>query len=211
MNLDIVPNWLRILWGLSLSYILCNLISVIEQFTLLFFLLVNQTEYTDIIQKTTRDWINLAQLAAVRKYKVSASIIYIALLLVSIVPVVADTINYYLTSTGEDTAYRNFGLDIFGGYHYGYIHPNDELRTRSQLHSLSQTVLAAQTVIFPLIFLFGLPSLNIFIYVWWAAVDNMIFAYVPTGLYFKIYCYEQFSTDHETQPLLAESASESEE
>ncbi|KAE8371056.1 hypothetical protein BDV26DRAFT_303286, partial [Aspergillus bertholletiae] len=283
MNLNIVPNWLRIIllilsvasflpqlqriWctkqftGLSLSYVLCNLMSATEQFTLLFFLLVNQTEYTDVIQKTTGDWINLAQLAAVwmlwlllfflglyypsnqhsRERKVFASIMYIVLLLVSIVPVIADAIDYYLVSAGEDAAYRNFGLDIFGGYHYGYIHPvmtlvgiyawfpqNHELRSRTQLHSLSQTGLAAQAVIFALVAISwtmrtnlydsDLPDLPFwatipewFIYVWWAAVDNMIFACIQTGLYFKIRRHEQFSTDHETQPLLAESASESEE
>lgn len=39
--------------------------SATEQFTLLVFLLVNQTENVDVIHKTTGDWINLAQLSAV--------------------------------------------------------------------------------------------------------------------------------------------------
>ncbi|GAT20686.1 similar to An09g01620 [Aspergillus luchuensis] len=145
--------------------------SATEQFTLLFFLLVNQTENVDVIHKTTGDWINLAQLFSLGLYypsdqhsrgrKVSALLLYIVHLLVSVVPVVADAIDYYLVSTGEDAAYRNFGLDIFGGYHYGFIHPamtlvgiyawfpqNDEIHRQTQLHSLSETGLAAQAVIF---------------------------------------------------------------
>ncbi|TPR04213.1 short chain dehydrogenase family protein [Aspergillus niger] len=197
MNLDILPNWIRIIllilsiasflpqlqriWrtkqftGLSLSYVLCNLMSATEQFTLLVFLLVNQTENVDVIHKTTGDWINLAQLSALliitrfslglyypsdqhsRGRKVSALLLYVVHLLISVVPIVADAIDYYLISAGEDVAYRNFGLDIFGGCHYGFIHPattvvgiyawfpqNDELRCQTQLHSLSQTGLAAQ-------------------------------------------------------------------
>ncbi|KNG81822.1 hypothetical protein ANOM_010266 [Aspergillus nomiae NRRL 13137] len=281
MSLDIIPNWLRIIllissvasflpqlqriWytkqftGLSLSYVLCNLMSATEQFTLLFFLLVNKTEDADVIQKTTGDWINLAQLAALlisttfslglyypsdqhsRERKISSSIMYTMLLLVSIVPVVADAIDYYLLSAGEDAAYRDFGLDIFGGYHFGYIHPamtlvgiyawfpqNHELRSRAQLHSLSQTGLAVQAVIFAFVAISWTMRMNLydsnlpdlpfwatipewFIYVWWAAVDNILFALVQTSLYLKIRRHEQFSTDQETQPLLAESASESEE
>ncbi|KAE8356782.1 hypothetical protein BDV28DRAFT_65478 [Aspergillus coremiiformis] len=282
MNLDLVPNWLRIILlilsiasflpqfqricrtkeftGLSLSYVLCNLMSATEQFTLLFFLLVNETEYADIIQPTTGDWINLAQLAAVwilwlllflmglyypsdrhsRQYKVSVSIMYISLLLISLVPVVADAIDYYFVSTEED-GYRNLGLDIFGGFHYSYIHPvmtlvgiyawfpqSRELRSRAQLHALSQTGLAAQAVVFSLVAISWtvrvklynspLPDLPLWAtfpewykYVWWAAVDNMIFAGIQTGLYFKTRRQEQPPVDGETQPLLADGVSGREE
>ncbi|PYH57822.1 uncharacterized protein BO96DRAFT_445266 [Aspergillus niger CBS 101883] len=268
MNLDILPNWIRIIllilsiasflpqlqriWrtkqftGLSLSYVLCNLMSATEQFTLLVFLLVNQTENVDVIHKTTGDWINLAQLSALliitrfslglyypsdqhsRGRKVSALLLYVVHLLISVVPIVADAIDYYLISAGEDVAYRNFGLDIFGGCHYGFIHPattvvgiyawfpqNDELRCQTQLHSLSQTGLAAQAVIFAFVAIswtmrtnlydsnlpnlpFWAPMPEWFIYVWWAAVDNMIFSCVQTRLYLRVRHREQSSTDQET-------------
>ncbi|KAE8373296.1 hypothetical protein BDV26DRAFT_285240 [Aspergillus bertholletiae] len=252
MNRDVIPNRLRIILlilsctkqftGLSLSYVLCNLMSATEQFTLLFFLLVNKTEYADLLI-FTRFSLGLYCPSDhhSHEHKVSASIMYIVLLLISIVPVVADAIDYYLVSVGEDAAYRNFRLDIFGGYHYGYIHPamtlvgiyawfpqNHELHSRTRLHSLSQTSLAVHAVIFAFVAISWTMRTNLYhsnlqdlpfwatipewcIYVWWAAVDNMIFTCVQTGLYLKICRHEQFSTDQQTQPLLAESASESEE
>ncbi|KAF7590104.1 hypothetical protein BBP40_003260 [Aspergillus hancockii] len=226
----------------------------------MFFLLVNETEYADVIQKTTGDWINLAQLAAVwilwlllflmglyypsdrqsRQRKVSASIMYILLLLVSIVPVVADAIDYYFVSSEED-AYRNWGLDFFGEFHYSYIHPvmtlvgiyayfpqERELRSRAQLPAFSQTGLAAQAVIFSLVAISWtmriklydstLPDLPVWAtvpewykYVWWAAVDNMIFAGIQIGLYFKTRHQERPPIDGETQPLLPDDISGREE
>lgn len=163
-----------------------------------------------------------------RGRKVSALLLYTVHLFVSVVPVVADAIDYHLVSAGEDAAYRNFGLDIFGGYHYGFIHPamtlvgiyawfpqNDELHRQTQLHALSQTGLAAQAVIFAFVAISwtmrtnlynsDLPNLPFwatipqwFIYVWWAAVDNMIFSCIQTRLYLRVYHREQSSTDQET-------------
>ncbi|GAA90194.1 similar to An09g01620 [Aspergillus luchuensis IFO 4308] len=243
MNLDIVPNWLRIiLLILSIASFLPQLQRIWQQFTLLFFLLVNQTENVDVIHKTTGDWINLAQLCAVwilwvslfslglyypsdqhsRGRKVSALLLYIVHLLVSVVPVVADAIDYYLVSTGEDAAYRNFGLDIFGGYHYGFIHPamtlvgiyawfpqNDEIHRQTQLHSLSETGLAAQAVIFAFVAISWTMRTNLYN----SNLPNLPFwATIPQWfIYVWVRHREQSSTDQETQPLLSERASQSEE
>lgn len=54
--------------GISLGYLLLNLISATEQFTIGFYILVNFTGGTDIFVETpltTGDWLNLAQLTLV--------------------------------------------------------------------------------------------------------------------------------------------------
>jgi hypothetical protein len=54
--------------GISLGYLLLNLISATEQFTLEFFILVNNTEQADFLIETpptTGDWLNLAQFTIV--------------------------------------------------------------------------------------------------------------------------------------------------
>lgn len=54
--------------GISLSYLLLNLISATEQFTIGFFILVNHKGGTDLFVETpitTGDWLNLAQLTLV--------------------------------------------------------------------------------------------------------------------------------------------------
>lgn len=65
-----LPQLLRV-WrkkdftGISLVYVLCNLLTATEELTLMWLELVNNTMRDDDPPKTVGDWINLAQLAAV--------------------------------------------------------------------------------------------------------------------------------------------------
>lgn len=54
--------------GISLGYLLLNLISATEQFTIGFFILVNHKGGTDLFVETpvtTGDWLNLTQLTLI--------------------------------------------------------------------------------------------------------------------------------------------------
>jgi hypothetical protein len=64
--------WIQCLWirkdssGISAYYVLFNLVAATEQFTIIFFLLVNDTVGGNLIvhtPPTTGDWINLIQMS----------------------------------------------------------------------------------------------------------------------------------------------------
>ncbi|KAI9733211.1 MAG: hypothetical protein M1818_007329 [Claussenomyces sp. TS43310] len=136
---DLVPNWLRVIlcilsfasffpqlhriWtrkdsaGISPYYVLFNLVSATEQFTLGFFYLVNYFEDSDFFihnPRTTGDWLNLAQLLVIwimsltlfvaclhyspvpdvpKGLRVRVLAIYVSFLLISVVPVFVDAIS----------------------------------------------------------------------------------------------------------------------
>ncbi|GCB23333.1 hypothetical protein AAWM_06218 [Aspergillus awamori] len=220
MNLDIVPNWIRIQYPLDFEH------------RLLFAAVAANMAYEAVhgpvalLRPLQLDEFSLGLYYPSDQHsrgrKVSALLLYVVHLLISVVPIVADVIDYYLISAGADAAYRNFGLDIFGGYHYGFIHPaitlvgiyawfpqNDELRCQTQLHSLSQTGLAAQAVIFAFVVISWTMRTNLYD----SNLPNLPFwATIPEWfIYVWVRHREQSSTDQETQPLLSERASQSEE
>ncbi|KAJ5657872.1 uncharacterized protein N7484_001521 [Penicillium longicatenatum] len=159
-----IPDWLRIIlillsgasylpqlhriWvrgngqGISLGYLLLNLISATEQFTIGFFLLVNHEGGTDIFiqtPKTTGDWLNLAQLTVVwvlhlllfilclwfpsdhhTWYKLGLLTIYILFAFISVIPLFIDAIDrdYF-----NDPAFPGWGQALFSGYHAMFMNP----------------------------------------------------------------------------------------
>ncbi|KAJ5533118.1 hypothetical protein N7494_009670 [Penicillium frequentans] len=159
-----VPNWLRIIlillsgasylpqlhriWvhgncqGISLSYLLLNLISATEQFTIGFFILVNHKGGTDLFVETpitTGDWLNLAQLTLVwalhlllfilclwfppdnrTMYKFMLLTVYMLFALISIIPLFIDAIDRDFFGPPE---WRNGGEALFSGYHAMFMNP----------------------------------------------------------------------------------------
>lgn len=158
---DLVPNWLKIIlfiasflsfypqlqciWvkkdssGISLYYILYNLISATEQFTLGFFYVVNLSKDSDLFVNNPRnigDWLNLVQLTVVwlmslllfavclyfspessRNHKAYVGAIYTSFILISILPAFINAIN-----PGDDEWNRWF-CALFFAVHSIIINP----------------------------------------------------------------------------------------
>ncbi|PVH79612.1 hypothetical protein DL98DRAFT_516030 [Cadophora sp. DSE1049] len=164
MAISSVPNWvriillllscasflpqLRLLWlrrdssGISLYYVLFNIISATEQFTISFYCVVNSIEPADVFVNnppSVGDWLNFVQFALVwvlwlaffaaclsypsdndrpgQRYKVIA--IYVSYLLISIVPVLIDAFNF----GGRNDPYRKWAGAFFTGVHSMFINP----------------------------------------------------------------------------------------
>ncbi|KAJ5886117.1 uncharacterized protein N7473_008791 [Penicillium subrubescens] len=163
---QLIPDWLRIIlillsgasylpqlhriWvrkdcqGISLGYLLLNLISATEQFTLEFFILVNNTEQADFLIETpptTGDWLNLAQFTIVWAlhlllfilclwfpsnnhigYKLWLLTVYICFAANSIIPLFIDAIDNDFFVPREDR-YRKWGEAFFSGWHLLFVNP----------------------------------------------------------------------------------------
>ncbi|KAF2268064.1 hypothetical protein CC78DRAFT_530455 [Lojkania enalia] len=202
MSLPSVPNWLRIILlilsflsflpqllrvfsrkdssGISTYYMLFNLISMTEQFTLAFFFIVNNIDNPDFFVHNpinAGDWLNLAQLAVVLSLWLILCIaclyfpsdhrdaskrfvlgVYFAFLLISIVPIFTDAV-----SPGENDARRWNGA-LFHGVHSLFINPivtgfgiaslyfqAKETLSRSLPQALSIIGLAAQAIVFAVV------------------------------------------------------------
>ncbi|KAF9888963.1 hypothetical protein FE257_008133 [Aspergillus nanangensis] len=161
-----IPDWLRIIlsllsgasylpqlhriWlhgncqGISLGYLLLNLISATEQFTIGFFLLVNNTGGSDFFNETpltTGDWLNLAQLTLVwvlqlllfilclwlpsdhrTGYKLGLLTVYILFTLISIVPLFIDALDHDIFGP-RGSSDRNWAEALFSGGHLLFINP----------------------------------------------------------------------------------------
>ncbi|KAJ5986967.1 hypothetical protein N7451_011332 [Penicillium sp. IBT 35674x] len=159
-----IPDWLRIIlillsgasylpqlyriWvhgdcqGISLGYLLLNLISATEQFTMGFFILVNHEGGTDLFVETpvtTGDWLNLTQLTLVwvmhlllfilclwfpsennTGYKLRLLTVYILFTLISIIPLFIDAIDRDFFGPPE---WRRVGEALFSGYHAMFMNP----------------------------------------------------------------------------------------
>ncbi|PYI06824.1 hypothetical protein BO78DRAFT_429336 [Aspergillus sclerotiicarbonarius CBS 121057] len=159
------PNWLRIVLlclttasflpqlhririqktstGLSLLYILLNLLGATEQFTLAFFLTVNAGPEPDFFVHFPRsigDWLNLAQLGVVWvmflllfilslvypapyhpfSYRIIAATLYTAFALISIVPLFIDALFPTVFRDPDDRS-LGFGVGLFAGGHFFII------------------------------------------------------------------------------------------
>ncbi|KAJ5752006.1 hypothetical protein N7520_008923 [Penicillium odoratum] len=181
--------------GISLGYLLLNLISATEQFTIGLFVLVNHKRGTDLfveIPITTGDWLKLTQLT-----------------LISIMPLFIDAVNRNFFGPPE---WRRWGEAFFSGYHAMFMNPIVTIlvlvalpcQARAMhaqpvrdLKSLSLLGLLAQGVIFGVVAVswtmrvrsMDLSSRDVVAYrlltfvswyqmVGWAAVNNAVFALV---------------------------------
>ncbi|KAH7371846.1 hypothetical protein BKA64DRAFT_268214 [Cadophora sp. MPI-SDFR-AT-0126] len=254
MSVSSVPNWLRIillflsfasflpqirlLWqrrdssGISLYYVLFNLISATEQFTISFFFVVNSVEPADAFVKNppnAGDWLNFGQFALVwvlwfivfatcltytsdndrpgQRYKVIA--IYVSYLLISIIPLLVDTLNF----GGRNDPYRKWAGAFFSGVHTMFISPivtilcvtaffaqARETGLRPDPGALSVTGLAIQAIVFVFVAVAWLGRLAFpwdklegygmisYLAMWyqlvgWVAIDTAIFAVVQAVLF----------------------------
>ncbi|KAI0380575.1 hypothetical protein F5Y04DRAFT_94357 [Hypomontagnella monticulosa] len=165
MSTDVVPNWLRIILltlsltsfipqlnrifstkdssGISLYYILFNLISSTEQFTIAFIYLVNLAGNSDVFanpRPTVGDWLNLCQttlvwtcwlvlFAACLNYPPARSdsrktfilSIYTAFLCISVIAVWADAV--YIASSPGDEVSRRWPTALLHGVHTLLVNP----------------------------------------------------------------------------------------
>ncbi|KAF2852201.1 hypothetical protein T440DRAFT_497770 [Plenodomus tracheiphilus IPT5] len=207
--------------GVSTYYLLFNLISTTEQFTLFFFLLVNRVEpfITCLHLPSSYRDIN----------KTLAITIYVAYLCISMVPVLIDLVD------ASDSPYRKWVGAIFSGIHalfLSYIITALEISTllaqarmmsrQPQEHGLSRAGLAVQAVVFALVAVtwitrvafpydevegkWGVGMLLMwFEMVGWAAVDNGVFAVVQMvllGIAMRSLRGDGGVESGETEPLL---------
>ncbi|KAJ5146648.1 uncharacterized protein N7515_001212 [Penicillium bovifimosum] len=158
------PNWLRIILsaltvlslypqiqcirsrkdssGISVYYVLFNLIAATEQFTIVVFFLVNNNigggEVFVHSPSSTGDWLNLGQMTVSYvlfliffaftlhylpddvAHKLTALAVYSAFLFVSVFPEL-----YYVITGGiyDNGPYRELPLSLFGGYHLIFVNP----------------------------------------------------------------------------------------
>ncbi|KAF7587810.1 hypothetical protein BBP40_006691 [Aspergillus hancockii] len=121
--------------GISLRYLLCNLISATEQLGLGLFCVVVQGERLEFFIHNPRDagdWVNLAQFTVVwvlayaipirRTRKISGMAMYFFLLLGILYPLVTEPIPD-VVCPGENCAYRGWVVGPLVGQHMIYIHP----------------------------------------------------------------------------------------
>ncbi|KAH6847196.1 hypothetical protein B0I37DRAFT_374459 [Chaetomium sp. MPI-CAGE-AT-0009] len=148
--------------GISLFYILFNLIVATELFTFSFFYLVSHSFEEHLAQVFVRDppdigdFINLAQFALVwvlwlvsfiacltcrsnpdygRRITVSA--MYIFFLLMSVIPVFVDA----LTESARDP-YHEWGIALFGGVHIMFVNPIVNILGFAALYAQARSILA---------------------------------------------------------------------
>ncbi|KAJ5313319.1 uncharacterized protein N7443_000203 [Penicillium atrosanguineum] len=124
--------------GISLGYLLLNLISAPEHFTTGFFILVNHKGGTDLFVETpltTGDWLNLAQLTLNSfiiclwfpsdnrtGHKLGLLTVYILFTLISIIPFFIDAIDHdFFGPRGSSD--RNWAEAFFSGWHMMLMHP----------------------------------------------------------------------------------------
>ncbi|GJC78773.1 hypothetical protein ColLi_01611 [Colletotrichum liriopes] len=153
---NILPNWARF---------------ATEQFTIGLFLNVNDNGFPrpDVFVNnpaTVGDWLNFGQLALVwlcslliRGHRLAASAIYVVFLLISLIPVVLDTLQPPVRSEP-----RRWVEEIFILFHYLLILPASTIVTvvatapqardiwsSTEADALSLPGLAAQTIVFALV------------------------------------------------------------
>ncbi|KAL3427580.1 ATP synthase F0 [Phlyctema vagabunda] len=204
---------------ISLTYILLNTISATEQFTLGFYLIAIHGHDADFFVGDPRnlgDWLNLTQLVVVwlaslvlfavclvyapsSAPKARAVAIYVAFLLISVVPLFVSALK---PGEGEDERWIDA---IFYGVHSMLVNPLVTLGAAASLcfqwqeaAALSSTGLAAQAVVFAAVALSWISRVRFLEYVgdegrfpfvaWyqlvsWAVVDNGIFALVQAVLF----------------------------
>ncbi|KAJ5952238.1 uncharacterized protein N7479_010651 [Penicillium vulpinum] len=127
--------------GISTYYVLFNLIAATEQFTIVFFFMVNNTAGSSVFVHTpisVGDWLNFTQMTVSyvlfliyfaltlhylpdnRAHKYTAVAIYTVFLLISVIPELIDVITGGPHSNNSD---RDFGLALFSVPHVMYINP----------------------------------------------------------------------------------------
>lgn len=173
-----------------------------------------------------------------RRYKFIIVICYLTFMLISIIPLLIDIMGHYIIGSWGDTD-RDFALGLFLGLHYFYVHPiiffvglfawlpqSRELDSRTRLHALSMTGLAVQAITFTIVGISWIFRINLFgdaltrlpfwltvtdwlKLVWWAAEDNLVFAAVQAGLFFKARRKARLQTGGETEPLLRDREGDS--
>ncbi|OJJ42505.1 hypothetical protein ASPZODRAFT_76718 [Penicilliopsis zonata CBS 506.65] len=158
------PNWLRValicltvgsflpqlhrIWaqktgtGLSLLYILLNLINATEQLTLAFFYTINVTWELDFFVNTPRsigDWLNLAQLGVVWvllfifslmhpdpqfpiPYRILVAALYLVFGFISLFPVITDALDSTLFHDPNEQS-PGFGVNLFAGWNFFIVSP----------------------------------------------------------------------------------------
>ncbi|KAA8644979.1 uncharacterized protein ATNIH1004_009190 [Aspergillus tanneri] len=170
--------------------------------------------------------------------KIFMAMIYLSFMLISIIPLFIDVVDHDIFGPW-DSHDRAFGLGLFYGFHLFYVHPiitlvgiysffpqAHELDSRTRLHALSKTGLAIQAITFTIVaiswtvrvklyddVLTKLPLWSTFMdwyrYMWWAAVDNMVFATIQAGLFFKAR-HKARQLEGETEPLLRDQVEDTE-
>ncbi|KAF0320358.1 hypothetical protein GQ607_012454 [Colletotrichum asianum] len=228
-----LPQYHRILEqghcdGLSLYYVLFNLISATEQLTLGFLLNINDTGRLrgDAFVNdpaTAGHWLNFVQLVVVWLCSlVLVGIIYVVFILISPVPAVFDAI-----SPDSRSEPRNWGRDLFVMGHYLILLPVSsilvlasavpqarEIQRQSSPGAISVPGLATQAVVFAVLAISWMirvryppysPSYNgWYRLVGWPVVNNGLFSIVQGIL---LWITQTRSTpdheDTETQPLLS--------
>ncbi|KAJ5468181.1 hypothetical protein N7475_005933 [Penicillium sp. IBT 31633x] len=127
--------------AVSVYYVLFNLIAATEQFTIVFFLLVNNTEGGSVFVHTptaTGDWLNLSQMTISLvgflilftftlyfpgdrlAHKCIALTIYTGFLFTGIIPELADVITGGPYVKDSD---REFAAALLSGYHIFFVNP----------------------------------------------------------------------------------------
>ncbi|KAH6842748.1 hypothetical protein B0I37DRAFT_382728 [Chaetomium sp. MPI-CAGE-AT-0009] len=148
--------------GISLFYVLFNLIVATELFTISFYCLVNYSTEEQLPQAFVRDppdigdFINLAQFSLVwvlwlvifiacltcrsnpdHGRRITVSAMYIFFLLMSVIPVFVDA----LTESGRDP-YHKWGLALFGGVHVMFVNPVINILGFAALYAQARSILA---------------------------------------------------------------------
>ncbi|KAH8897577.1 hypothetical protein GQ53DRAFT_817870 [Thozetella sp. PMI_491] len=195
-GMDILPNWLRIVLsilsllsflpellhiktkkdstGVSLYYVLWNLVSVTEQFALGFLSIVNDIDAPTFFAgfpRTLGDWLNLWQLTLVwlvfllffgvclhyspasATSKAGVVAIYISFLLGSVVPAFMDALGLL-----EDPNGREWALAVFSAVHIILVNPvvtglgiYSLFLQKSNAAALSRDGLLGQAIVFTLV------------------------------------------------------------
>ncbi|KAH7380164.1 hypothetical protein BKA66DRAFT_571239 [Pyrenochaeta sp. MPI-SDFR-AT-0127] len=236
--------------GISTRYVLLNLISTTEQFALTFYFIVNHFDAPDFFVRSPKnagDWINLVQMSVVlilwltffvvclylpsehRDCSVKVAVgIYVAFLLISVVPVFADAIK---PGSHEE---RQWTLALFFGIHSLFLswiitalnvaaiyYQVRETLSQPQNTALSRVGLATQAIIFGILAIswigrvrfpfegfaerfWGLLS-TWYELVGWAAVDTGVFALGQAFILWKVSRQAVLGSGAfhgETEPLL---------